>query len=78
MDSSGTDELQAHVAAWHNRHLWAERIAPAQVSGVGVVSLPFQPGVRGALAAKVAARLSFKLFFRLVRNLIGVWFVLIR
>jgi hypothetical protein len=55
MDSSGTDELQAHVAAWHNRHLWAERIAPAQVSGVGVVSLPFQPGVRGALAAKVAA-----------------------
>jgi hypothetical protein len=55
MDSSGTDELQAHVAAWHNRHRWAERIAPAQVSGVGVVSLPFQPGIRMALSARVAA-----------------------
>ena len=55
MDSSGTDELQAHVAAWHNRNRWAERIAPAQVSGVGIVSLPFQPGARGAFAVRVAA-----------------------
>lgn len=34
-------DLAARVVAWHNRHPLARRITPAQVSGIGVVSLPF-------------------------------------
>jgi hypothetical protein len=34
-------DLAARVVAWHNRHPLARRITPAQVGGIGVVSLPF-------------------------------------
>ena len=34
-------DLAARVVAWHHRHPLARRIAPAQVVGIGVVSLPF-------------------------------------
>ena len=34
-------DLAARVAAWHNRHPLALRITPAQVTGMGVVALPF-------------------------------------
>lgn len=49
-----SDQVVAHVVAWHNRHPLAQRITPAQVHSVGVVSLPF--AVRGAqLEAPVPA-----------------------
>lgn len=43
-----SDQVVAHVVAWHNRHPLARRITPDQVHSVGVVSLPY--AVRGARA----------------------------
>lgn len=43
-----SDQVVAHVVAWHNRHPLARRITPEQVHSVGVVSLPY--AVRGARA----------------------------
>lgn len=34
-------DVVARVVAWHNRHPLARRITPADVSGVGIVALPF-------------------------------------
>ncbi|MCB1998918.1 MAG: hypothetical protein KDG57_24080, partial [Rhodoferax sp.] len=55
MDTLRTADLAARVVAWHNRHPLARRIVPAQVVGIGVVSLPFalrEPASDGAAAAK--------------------------
>ena len=41
-----SDQVVAHVVAWHNRHPLAQRITADQVHSVGVVSLPY--AVRGA------------------------------
>lgn len=34
-------QIAERVVAWHNRHLLARRISPAQVRSIGVVALPF-------------------------------------
>ncbi|MEN9626844.1 MAG: hypothetical protein RJA10_70 [Pseudomonadota bacterium] len=47
-----SDQVVAHVVAWHNRHPLAQRITAEQVHSVGVVSLPF--AVRGARLAVTA------------------------
>jgi hypothetical protein len=36
-----TPQAINRVVAWHNRHPMAQRITPGQVTGVGVVALPF-------------------------------------
>lgn len=56
-DLDRSDQVVAHVVAWHNRHPLAERIGAALVHSVGVVSLPFAvQGARfGVAAAEVAS-----------------------
>lgn len=46
--------LIASAVAWHNRHLLARRITPAEVQGIGVVVLPF--GAADATSAKARPR----------------------
>jgi hypothetical protein len=41
MNAMRTADVTARVVAWHNRHPLARRIAPENVSGVGIVVLPF-------------------------------------
>lgn len=41
MPGSESNLLAANVASWHNRHPLARRITAAQVTGLGVVALPF-------------------------------------
>ena len=51
-----SDQVVAHVVAWHNRHPLAQRITADQVHSVGVVSLPFAVrGARHTAAAEPAA-----------------------
>lgn len=55
-------DLAARVVAWHNRHPLARRITPAQVGGIGVVSLPFalpEAAADGAVPAMPALRPIF-------------------
>ncbi|MBT9487026.1 MAG: hypothetical protein IV093_05890 [Rubrivivax sp.] len=48
MNVMRTADVVARVVAWHNRHPLARRITPDQVSGVGIVVLPF--ALKGAPA----------------------------
>lgn len=48
-----TADVIARVVAWHNRHPLARRITAEQVSGVGIVVLPF--ALKGALKGAPAA-----------------------
>lgn len=41
MDTERQARWVARVVAWHNRHPLAQRIAPAQVQGLGFVDLPY-------------------------------------
>jgi len=41
MEPDRSAQVVARVVAWHNRHPLAQRIAPADVHSVGVVTLPF-------------------------------------
>jgi len=67
MDAPHIDDLVAQVLAWHNHHRLAHRIAAHQVSGIGVVALPFapqaapvSPGRSRALSWRAGARRLFK------------------
>ncbi len=58
MDTLRPADLAARVVAWHNRHPLARRIAPAQVTGIGAVSLPLalrEPAPDGATGGAAGA-----------------------
>lgn len=57
MNPLRTADVTARVVTWHNRHPLARRITPADVSGIGIVALPFAlkaPTGAGAVAAAPA------------------------
>ena len=56
MNVMRTADVIARVVAWHNRHPLARRITAEQVSGVGIVVLPF--ALKGALKGAPAAAAS--------------------
>ncbi|MEO8279559.1 MAG: hypothetical protein ABI564_07690 [Ideonella sp.] len=64
-DGSLDADLQDRVVAWHNRSLLTCRIDAAQVTGIGVVALPFAanfdlalPGADSGRLAKLRARID--------------------
>ncbi len=76
-DRTDDADLKARVVAWHNRSLLTRRIDVAQVTGLGIVALPFalvEPVPPGAsFDAPEGARNRFALLGARIRRLMTGW-----